>query len=148
MLLVFRKKNVSMYIFPDLLPTYVIIYHQENFTNLRIIKASAFPPLSPSRLKKMMAENFHKSLFWHLLKTFILYHISLKERRDQRWSQSTLNSQWTKIWKKLVLEWTVRCSRTVQFFVMFNMSRVKFGFGPKCDVQRCSKFGPVVMWPD
>ena len=24
----------------------------------------------------------------------------------------------------------------------------KFGFGPKCDVWKCSKFGPVVMCPD
>ena len=30
------------------------------------------------------------------------------------------------IWYIVVLEWTVRCSRTVRFFVMFDMFKVRF----------------------
>ena len=46
--------------------------------------------------------------------------------------------------QKIVLERTVRCSRTVRFFVLFDMFEVQFWAKIKCDVQKCSKFGPVV----
>ena len=45
------------------------------------------------------------------------------------------------IWNYLVLEWTVRCLRTVQFFVMFDMFEVQFWAKMWCsemfEVQSC-----------
>ena len=61
-----------------------------------------------------------------------------------KWKYFFLNIRWPDY--QLVLEQTVRSSRTVLFFVMFDMFKV--WFGPKCDVHKCSKFGRVVMWPD
>ena len=37
------------------------------------------------------------------------------------------------------------CLHKPKFFILLTSLGTKFGFGPKCDVQKCSKFGPDVM---
>ena len=62
------------------------------------------------------------------------------------WFQSCWVSNW---WLVVVLEWTVWCLRTVQFFVKFDMFKVRFWAKMWCSESsmfRHSMFGVFEVW--